>query len=123
MTDAKGNGRQQSERGQTPDPDFTHASQIWMTPTARDHQDGATTLAYRPVNGMLGRQILVTRMAGRDASDARRTLNPLFVEALMGWPTGWTGLASVVTASFPWLRRMRLKLWQLNCWPMDVAAA
>jgi len=37
-------------------------------------------------------------MAGRDTSEPRRTLNPAFVEALMGWPTGWTGFASVATA-------------------------
>lgn len=38
-------------------------------------------------------------MAGSDTSaELRRTLNPLFVEALMGWPTGWTGFASVATA-------------------------
>ena len=58
-----------------------------MTPTARDHKDGATSLANTPVNGLLGRQVLVTPMAGSDTSEPRRTLNPLFVEALMGWPT------------------------------------
>jgi len=50
-------------------------------------------------------------------------LNPLFVEALMGWPTGWTGFAFVATAWSPWLRRMRCELSRLNCWPMDDAAA
>ena len=102
--------------------DLTHAAGMWMTPTARDHKDGATTLANTPVNGLLGRQVLVTPMAGTDISDARRTLNPLFVEALMGWPTGWTGFASVATAWSPWLRRMRCELSRLNCWPMDEAA-
>ena len=102
--------------------DLTHAAGMWMTPTARDHKDGATTLANTPVNGLLGRQVLVTPMAGSDTSDARRTLNPLFVEALMGWPTGWTGFASVATAWSRWLRRMRCELWRLNCWPMDEAA-
>ena len=53
----------------------------------------------------------------------RRTLNPLFVEALMGWPTGWTGFASVATAWSRWLQRMRCELSQLNCWPMDEVAA
>ena len=103
--------------------DLTHAVGLWMTPTARDHKDGATTLANTPVNGLLGRQVLVTPMAGSDTSEPRRTLNPLFVEALMGWPTGWTGFASVATAWSPWLRRMRSELSQLNCWPMDEAAA
>ena len=90
-----------------------------MTPTARDHKDGATTLANTPVNGLLGRQVLVTPMAGSDTSNVRRTLNPLFVEALMGWPTGWTGFASVATEWSLWLQRMRSELSQLNCWPPD----
>ena len=90
-----------------------------MTPTARDHKDGATSLANTPVNGLLGRQVLTTPMVGRDTSDARRTLNPLFVEALMGWPTGWTGFASVATAWSPWLQRMRCELWRLSCWRMN----
>ena len=102
--------------------DLTHAAGMWMTPTARDHKDGATTLANTPVNGLLGRQVLVTPMAGSDTSEPRRTLNPLFVEALMGWPTGWTGFASVATAWSPWLQRMRCELWRLNCWPMNEVA-
>ena len=102
--------------------DLTHASQMWMTPTARDHKDGATTLANTPVNGLLGRQVLTTPMAGPDTCDQRRTLNPLFVEALMGWPTGWTGSASVATAWSPWLRRMRSELWRISCWRVDEGA-
>jgi hypothetical protein len=92
---------------------------MWMTPTARDHKDGATSLANTPVNGLLGRQVLVTPLAGSDTSDARRTLSPLFVEALMGWPTGWTGFASVAMAWSPWLQRMRSELSRLNFWPVD----
>ena len=38
---------------------------MWMTPTARDHKDGATSLANTPVNGLLGRQVLTTPPAGR----------------------------------------------------------
>jgi hypothetical protein len=54
--------------------DLSHSARLWMTPTARDHKDGATSLANTPVNGLLGRQVLVTQMAGRDTSDARRIL-------------------------------------------------
>jgi site-specific DNA-cytosine methylase len=52
------------------------ATRMWMTPTARDHKDGATSLANTPVNGLLGRQVLTMPTAGSDTSDARRTLNP-----------------------------------------------
>lgn len=99
--------------------DLTSASQMWMTPTARDHKDGATTLANTPVNGLLGRQVLVTPTAGSDTSEPRRTLNPAFVEALMGWPTGWTAFGSAATAWSHWLLRMRSELSRLNCWPTD----
>ncbi|MEF3046103.1 hypothetical protein [Pseudotabrizicola sp. L79] len=50
-------------------------------------------------------------------------MDPLFFEALMGWPTVWTGFASVAMAWSRWLRRMRCELWRLNCWPMDEVAA
>ncbi len=123
LADADGERRLQAERGQPQDSRSDQRGRMWMTPTARDHKDGATSLANTPVNGLLGRQVLVTPMAGSDTSEPRRTLNPLFVEALMGWPTGWTGFASVATAWSPWLRRMRCELSQLNCWPMDEVAA
>lgn len=103
--------------------DLTHSAGMWMTPTARDHKDGATTLTNAPVNGLLGRQVPATPMAGRDTSQSPRTLNPLFVEAPMGWHPGWTGFASVTTEWSRWLRRMRCELWRRNCWPMDEAVA
>ncbi len=78
--------------------DLAHAAGMWMTPTARDHKDGATTLANTPVNGLLGRQVLLMKVAGSDTCDVRRTLNPLFVEAPMGWPPKWTGFTSVAMA-------------------------
>lgn len=61
---------------------------LWMTPTARDHKDGATILAITPANGLLGRQVLVMPTAGGTSYNTPRTLNPAFVEALMGWSTG-----------------------------------
>jgi site-specific DNA-cytosine methylase len=36
---------------------------------------------------------------GEESSHIRRTLNPLFVEWLMGWPPGWTSLALTPPAS------------------------
>ena len=64
-------------------------------------------------------RIETIRSDGSDTSEPRRTLNPAFVEALMGWPTGWTAFGSVETAWSPWLRHMRCELSRLNCWPMD----
>ena len=98
--------------------DLSHASRMWMTPTARDHKDGATSLANTPVNGLLGRQVLATPTAGGDSCDMPRTLNPLFVEALIGWPIGWTDFASAATEWSRWLPRMRCELSRLNCRPM-----
>jgi DNA (cytosine-5)-methyltransferase 1 len=95
------------------------ATRMWMTPTARDHKDGATSLANTPVNGLLGRQVLTMPTAGSDISAQRRTLNPAFVEALMGWPTGWTGFDSAATEWCRWLRRMRSELSRLSCSPTD----
>ncbi|AHD03180.1 hypothetical protein METH_15900 [Leisingera methylohalidivorans DSM 14336] len=37
-----------------------------MTPKARNHKDGATTLASTLANGLFGRQFLVTPTAGSD---------------------------------------------------------
>ena len=64
--------------------------------------------------GLLGRQVLKTGTAGGDSSGARRTLNPLFVETLMGWPTGWTAFGSAATAWSLWLPRMRGELSRLG---------
>ena len=82
----------------------------WPTATARDHKDAASTLANTPVNSLLGRQVLKTGTAGGDSSAVRRTLNPLFVETLMGWPAGWTGFGSAATAWSRWLPRMHGEL-------------
>jgi hypothetical protein len=110
--------------GRTPDGrkvtvGLANQARLWMTPTARDHKDGATSLANTPVNGLLGRQVLTMPPGGDDTSNARRSLNPLFVEALMGWPTGWTGFGSVATAWSRWLRRMRCELSRLSSPPAE----
>ncbi len=80
--------------------DLTHASRMWPTPAARDAK-GANSREHVEVTGT-GRRHMdqlanfavhslpareITR-DGSDTSDTRRTLNPAFVEALMGWPTG-----------------------------------
>lgn len=54
-----------------------------------------------------------TSTDGPDTSASGLTLNPRFVEALMGWPTGWTDFACSETALFRFRRRMRSALSQL----------
>lgn len=74
---------------------------VWMTPTTRDGKDGACANADVPTNGLLGRQVLRTPAVGLSTSAGSRVLSPLFTEALMGWPTGWTASASAATVSSP----------------------
>jgi DNA (cytosine-5)-methyltransferase 1 len=80
------------------------AVKLWPTPTARDHKDGSYCPNV-PINGLLGRAVWPTPTksdgeggpgsSGRDGGDNLRTavggsLNPTFVEWLMGFPKGWT---------------------------------
>jgi hypothetical protein len=50
---------------------------------------------------------------GPTSSPERRTLNPLFVEWLMGWPIGWTASGPVETESSHWWQAMRGELLRL----------
>ena len=77
----------------------TQADQTWMTPTARDHRDGANPSENVATNSLLGRQAPRTPMPGQESSQQTRRLNPRFVEWLMGWPDGLTDLESWATAS------------------------
>lgn len=68
---------------------LTDAVRMWNTPTARDHHDGACRDCASPTKGALGRQAPRTDVLGSGTS-AKAVLNPPFVEALMGFPIGWT---------------------------------
>lgn len=91
----------------------------WGTPTCRDHKDGSTSLENVPINGLLGRQVLTfshpdqATQDGPQSSRERRSLNPRFVEWLMGFPTGWTSLEPAATLSSRWWQLSRGKLWML----------
>jgi DNA (cytosine-5)-methyltransferase 1 len=74
---------------------------LWMTPTARDHKDVAAKESNVPTRGLLGRQALRTDPDGKPTSP-RAVLNPRFVEALMGFPIGWTDCRPSGTPSSPW---------------------
>jgi hypothetical protein len=70
---------------------------MWATPTARDWKDGSNPSELAPTNGLLGRQAPRSSIIGVSICVCARALNPLFVEALMGLPRGWTDFASLAT--------------------------
>ena len=85
----------------------------WSTPTARDWKDGVLIDNKTATRSNLSRQAPRTKLGGSGCSDAPLTLNPLFVEALMGWPIGWTDCVSAATGLSRWLRLMHSELSQL----------
>jgi hypothetical protein len=111
--------------------DLTHVAAMWPTPAARDAK-GANSRAHVETNGTgrrhmdqlanfavhsLPAQQITTD--GENTSDTRRTLNPAFVEALMGWPIAWTDFGFVATEWSRWLQRMRSEFCRLGSMPMD----
>lgn len=83
-------------------------SKSWATPTTRDWKDSASPSEKVPTNGLLGRQAPRSEITGESTCECPRTLNPLFVEALMGWPEGWsTARIGSVSSATEWFRRMR----------------
>ena len=61
---------------------------MFPTPTSRDHKDTGD-LTNVPVNGLLGRAVNPSKVSG--------SLNPQWVEWLMGYPSEWTGLNASAT--------------------------
>lgn len=67
----------------------------WPTPTSRDYKDGsARSCRNVPVNGLLGRAVHQS-----DAPPTTGSLNPTWVEWLMGFPIGWTDCGRSATRS------------------------
>lgn len=112
----------------------TTFSVSWPTPSAGNFNDGEDLdnwharrerQAAKGINGngmgmttaiaaaSLSSALAPVTPAGPTSSPERRTLNPLFVEWLMGWPIGWTGSAPVETASCRWWQDMRGELSRL----------
>lgn len=81
---------------------------VKQQPPARNHMDQLANFA------VYSHQALTILGDGETTSDQRRSLNPLFVEVLMGWPTGWTGFDFAATAWSPWLQRMRSEFSRLG---------
>ena len=75
----------------------------WPTPKARDHRPGGYASEMKRNNPDLS-ALAVTHShpaqteTGQPTLPNTRTLNPRFVEALMGWPIGWTDCERAVTA-------------------------
>lgn len=72
----------------------------WATPTSlnfdKSHQPGNSRSQNQNMElarGLYSRLARATVKTGVTSSKERRSLNPLFVEWLMGWPPGWTLLA------------------------------
>ena len=57
---------------------------------------------------------LGTQKNGPISSPSRLSLNPLFVESLMGWPQGWTSFVCSETELSLWRQHMRSALWRLD---------
>lgn len=85
----------------------------WASPAARDWKSGQAseeTLERnaRPLNEQVcSLPVPPTGTPGSDTSPTPRTLNPRFVEALMGFPAEWTVCDVSVTRSFRWLQQSR----------------
>jgi DNA-cytosine methyltransferase len=62
----------------------------WPTPTTRDHKDGTSGNGRTDI---LGQAVGPTKENG--------SLNPAWVEYLMGYPLGWTDLRDSETPSYP----------------------
>lgn len=110
---SKGDPNQRYSSGGT---DLSASSVKWMTPTTRDGKDGSEPSLNAPTNGLLGRQSVrslpdqTSLTCGAGCSKCRRTLNPLFVEWLMGWPIGFTACAPLETASYLFRLRQQLRI-------------
>lgn len=84
-------------------------AQTWSTPSIADTTGGRMTRSGDRSNELLLKGQAATLASslpdhpistvGEESSKIRRTLNPLFVEWLMGWPPGWTSLALTPPAS------------------------
>lgn len=127
----KGGPNQQFGAGGTPLP--AQAMQ-WATPTSFSSVESNRPGNNRSYNKNMELSAHISSLpdltittVGETHSRPRRSLNPLFVEWLMGWPPGWTllawtGFACSATALCLWKQRMRSALSSLAL-PQEAPAA
>lgn len=102
-------------------------SLLWPAPAARDYKGtnspdhlqngtGRLHLDQLPnfVEHVFSPQLQAISTGGEQSRPSRRTLNPSFVEWLMGWPTGWTDFACSETELSRFKQRMRSALLSLG---------
>jgi DNA (cytosine-5)-methyltransferase 1 len=93
----------------------TSTPQTWHTPAASDNRDRGNmqTPAIRRRQEK-GKEIMLSMQANPDGMNG--SLNPTWVEWLMGWPRGWTDSGHSVTGKSltQWLRRGRFWLTRLG---------
>jgi len=77
-------------------PQMPAAAARWATPTARDHKGRNSPARHGEHSPSIDIQVTESGHPGY--------LSPLFLEAIMGYPIGWTELEDLVT---PWFRSKR----------------
>ena len=98
----------------------------WMPPrVATGESDGKSRLdmldwqaehrrpSQSPDQPIAGGSTSSTAGPNSNQPSAKRRLNPIFVEALMRWPIGWTDFGCSETGSILWRQRMRGFVWML----------
>lgn len=92
-------------------------ARMWATPRAAEAEHSGRVVTGDWQTGLTeqatGHQHPTTCSHG---AECRRVLNPLFVETLMGWPTGWTDCDSQVTGLCRWLRQWRTYIFERGYW-------
>jgi hypothetical protein len=79
----------------------TKSRQTWSTPTATDYKGAPSLALVNERNANFSRGVrLPEQIALRSQQEVGGTLNPTWVEWLMGWPLGWTDLKPLETDKF-----------------------
>jgi hypothetical protein len=129
----KGSPNQSFGAGGVP---LTNQASNWSSPTVRIHKGGGTALTRAdgrsrldmldwqaeswersqvetslissyPDQAIGGGEASLTDIPNSNQPSPKRKLNPIFVEALMRWPTGLSGFDTAATALTPWLEQWR----------------